>query len=168
VLKETHGGKRIPLGRCVQLASCPIGPNEAWMKQMGRNLTDPLEGFLCGKRYLLMDRDSKYSEAFRHLLEQAGVHCMRLPARSPNLTPHIERFMRTIKEEYLDRMIFFGQNSLQKATHEFLAHYHRERNHQGIDNRILDPGREVGWPQGKLRSRERLGGMLRYYYREAA
>jgi len=129
------------------------------MKQMARNLTDPLVGFLRDKRYLLMDRDSKYSEAFRHLLEQAGVHCVRLPARSPNLTPHIERFMRTIKEECLDRMILFGENSLQKATHEFLAHYHRERNHQGIDNRILDAGDEVGQLQGEIRCRQRLGGM---------
>jgi hypothetical protein len=104
--------------RCVHLAGCATNPTADRMKQIARNLTDPLDGFLRDKRYLLMDRDSKYSEAFRHLLEQAGVHCVRLPARSPNLTPHIERFMRTIKEECLDRMILFGENSLQKATLE--------------------------------------------------
>ena len=76
--------------------------------------------------------------------------------------------MRTIKEECLDRMIFFGENSLQKATREFLAHYHGERNHQGLDNRILESGREVGQLQGEIRCHERLGGMLRYYYRDAA
>jgi len=154
--------------RRVQLAGCTRSPNEPWMKQMARNLTDPLLGFLRDKRYLLMDRDTKYSEAFRHLLEQAGVNCVRLPARSPNLTPHIERFMRTIKEECLHRMIFFGEESLQKAAREFLAHYHSERNHQGLDNRIIDPSEVVGEGQGRIRCRERLGGMLRYYYRDAA
>jgi transposase len=154
--------------RRVHLAGCTTNPTADWMKQVGRNLTDPLEGFLCGKRYLLMDRDTKYSEAFRHLLEQAGVNCVRLPARSPNLTPHIERFMRTIKDECLHRIILFGEQSLRKAVHEFLAHYHGERNHQRMANRILEPGEEVGQLQGKIRCRQRLGGMLRYYYREAA
>jgi hypothetical protein len=154
--------------RRVQLAGCTRSPNEPWMKQMARNLTDPLVGFLRDKRYLLMDRDTKYSEAFRHLLEQAAVHCVRLPARSPNLTPHIERFMRTVKDECLHRMIFFGEPSLRKAVHEFLVHYHAERNHQGMANRILEPGQEVGRTTGSIRCRQRLGGMLRYYYHEAA
>ena len=154
--------------RHVHLAGCTRNPNEAWMKQMARNLTDPMAGFLRNKHYLLMDRDTKYSEAFRHLLEQAAVHCVRLPARSPNLTPHIERFMRTIKEECLHRMIFFGEQSLRKAMHEFLVHYHGERNHQGMANRILEPGREVGRTTGSIRCSQRLGGILRYYYHEAA
>ena len=143
-------------------------PDEAWMKQVARNLTDPSDGFLRAKGYLLMDRDTKYSQAFRALLEQAGVNCVRLPARSPNLTPHIERFMRTIKEECLGRMIFFGQNSLQNAVHEFLLHYHRERNHQGLENKLIDPGDAAGELQGRIECRERLGGMLKYYYRKAA
>jgi putative transposase len=154
--------------RHVHLAGCTRNPNEAWMKQIARNLTDPMAGFLRNKRYLLMDRDTKYSEAFRHLLEQAGVDCVRLPPRSPNLTPHIERFMRTIKEECLRRMIFFGEPSLRKAVHEFLVHYHSERNHQGMANRILVPGKEVGRMQGVIRCHQRLGGILRYYYHAAA
>jgi len=154
--------------RRVHLAGCTRNPNEVWMKQTARNLTDPLVGFLRNKRYLLMDRDTKYSEAFRHLLKQAGVDCVRLPARSPNRTPHIERFMRTIKDECLHRMLFFGEPSLRKAVHEFLVHYHRERNHQGVANRILEPGVEVGRLQGEIRCRQSLGGMLRYYHRQAA
>ena len=74
--------------------------------------------------------------------------------------------MRSIK--CLHRMIFFGEESLQKAAREFLAHYHEERNHQGRENRIIEPRAEVGQLQGNIRCRERLGGMLRYYYREAA
>jgi hypothetical protein len=156
------------LSRRVQLAGCTRNPNESWMKQMGRNLTDPLVGSLRNRRYLLMDRDSTYSEAFRHLREQAAVHCVRLPARSPNLTPHIERFMRTIKDECLHRMIFFGEPSLQTAVLEFLVHYHRERDHQGMANRIMKPGKEVGRTTGSIRGRQRLGGILRYYHRKAA
>jgi putative transposase len=76
--------------------------------------------------------------------------------------------MRSMKSECLDRMIFFGQQSLRRALKEFAAHYHRERNHQGLDNRIIDPRDEVGREIGEVRCRKRLGGMLRYYYREAA
>ena len=91
-----------------------------------------------------------------------------LPPRSPNLNANLERYMRSLKSECLDRMIFFGQRSLERALKEFVAHYHTERNHQGLGNRIIDPDDEVGRDAGDVRCRERLGGMLRYYHREAA
>ena len=106
--------------RRVDFAGTTINPNEAWMKQIGRNLTDPFDGFLLGTRYLLMDRDTKHCEAFREMLEQEGIRCFRLPPRSSNLTPHIERFMRSIKQECLRRMIFFGEESLRRAIHAYL------------------------------------------------
>ncbi len=81
---------------------------------------------------------------------------------------HLERFMRSIKEECISRMIFFGENSLRNAIREYLLHFHAERNHQGLDNRILEPGAEVGAIAGQIECRERLGGLLRYYYRNAA
>ena len=90
--------------------------------QVGRNLTDPLDGFLRKKRYLLMDRDSKHCQAFRELVEQSGPRCVRLPPRSPNLSAHLERFIRSIKEECLDRMILFGDRSLRNAAQEFISH----------------------------------------------
>jgi len=73
-----------------------------------------------------------------------------------------------MKSECLDKMIFFGRRSLERALKHFVAHYHLERNHQGLKNRIIEPGAEVGREIGELQCRERLGGMLRYYYREAA
>ena len=76
--------------------------------------------------------------------------------------------MRTIKGECLHQMIFFGERSLRNAVCEFLVHYHGERNHQGMANQILVPGEEVGHLQGGIRCRQRLGGMLRYHYRNAA
>lgn len=81
---------------------------------------------------------------------------------------HLERFLRSLKEECLDRMIFFREASLRNATTEFLAHFHGERNHQGLDNQLIEPGEEVGRVTGPVQCRERLGGMLRYYYRAAA
>ena len=76
--------------------------------------------------------------------------------------------MRTIKEECLSRMIFFGERALGNAIREFCAHYHGERNHQGLCNRLIDPGMEVARATGEICCRQRLGGMLRYYYRRAA
>ncbi len=151
--------------RRVHCAGVTPGPDERWMMQIGRNLTDC---FLEGKHFVIMDRDSKYTDAFRALLTRAGVQAVRLPARSPNLNAWIEGFVRSIKEECLDRMIFFGESSLRCAVREFIAHYHAERNHQGLDNRIIQPDGRVARASGPVRSREHLGGILRYYYRDAA
>jgi transposase InsO family protein len=154
--------------RRVQFVGCTVNPTTPWMKQIGRNLTDSVDGFLLDVRYLLMDRDAKFCSEFRQLLDVAGINCVRLPPRSPNLTPHIERFMRSIKEECLRRMIFFGERSLRNAVDAFCEHYHHERNHQGLANRLIEPGEEVGRRDGEVICRERLGGVLRYYYRPAA
>jgi putative transposase len=110
-----------------------------------------------------MDRDTKFSEAFRTIPEQAGVEAVRLPPRSPTLNPNLERFMRSVKEECLKRMIFFGERSLQVAAAEFLNHFNAERNHQGLSNRLIEPGKEVGRTAGDVACRERLGGILLYY-----
>ena len=154
--------------RRVHFAGCTPNPNERWMKQIARNLTDPFDGFLLGKQYLIMDRDTKFTDAFRKILEDEGVESVRLPARSPNLNPHLERFMRSVKEEALERMIFFGEKMLRTAVGQFLEHYHGERNHQGLDNKIIEPDDEVGRENGEIKCRERLGGLLRYYHRDAA
>ena len=124
---------------------------------------------IIGKnKYLVMDRDAKFSEAFRAILEQAGVEAVRLPPCSPNLNPNLERFMRSVKEECLERMIFFGEASLRTAISEFLSHYHLERNHQGLENRLITPMDRTMETAGTVQRRQRLGGMLNYYYREAA
>jgi transposase InsO family protein len=154
--------------RRIEIAGITPGPNEAWMIRIGRNLTDPVDGFLAGKKLLIIDRDSKYSTAFRSLLADAGVEPVRLPPRSPNLNAHAERFVRSIKDECLNRMIFFGERSLRRATQEFAAHYHTERNHQGLDNRLIESDGRAGSAIGRVTCRERLGGMLRLYRRAAA
>jgi putative transposase len=154
--------------RKVHFAGCTPNPDEPWMKQVARDLTNFEDGFLKGKSYLIMDRDAKFCESFREILRSEGVKSVRLPPRSPNLSPHLERFMRSLKEECLMKMIFFGEASLRNAVRQFLFHFHGERNHQGLENRLIDPGDEVGLSQGEIQCRERLGGILRYYYRDAA
>jgi putative transposase len=154
--------------RRVHMAGITPNPDTAWMIQIGRNLTDHFDGFLRHKRFLIMDRDRKYCAAFRSMLIAAGTEPVRLPPRSPNLNAFAERFVRSIKEGCLDRMILFGEGSLRRAIREYLTHYHRERCHQGLGNRLIEPEDGVGANSGNIRCRERLGGVLRYYYRQAA
>ncbi len=127
-------------------------------------------GFLIEKRYLLHDRDSKYCLSFRQLIEAENVKALALPPQSPNLNPYSERWARSVKEECLSKLILFGERSLKHALHHYLTHYHQERNHQGKDNLLLFPSSRLPMirKQGKIRCRERLGGLLKYYNREAA
>jgi transposase InsO family protein len=115
-----------------------------------------------------MDRDTKFTAEFRKLIEDEGTECVLLPAKSPNCNAFIERFFLGLKSECLNRMIFFGEKSLRNATIQFVEHYHTERNHQGLDNKIILPTPEVGRTDGEIECRERLGGLLNYYHRRAA
>ena len=154
--------------REVRIAGITPEPQEAWMKQIARNLTDGLEGFLTGCRSLIHDRAPSFSKAFRTILRDAGVSTIRLPRRSPNLNPFAERWVRTAKELCVDRMIFFGASSLRRALAEVETFYNRERPHQGIGNAIILPEVDKPPKEGAIECRSRLGGMLNYYYRKAA
>jgi len=154
--------------RRVEICGMASQVNGLWMAQVARNLSDDTDGFLKGKRYLIHDRDPLYTAEFLGALGATGIKSVKLPPRSPNLNAHAERFVRTIKESCLDRMILFGEGSLHKAIHEFMAHYHLERNHQGIGNRLITPQEPRLRGSGAIRRRPRLGGMLNYYYRQAA
>jgi hypothetical protein len=154
--------------RRVHLAACTASLGDDFMKQIAKNLTDPFDGFLKDKKVVLMDRDANFSCAFRTILEDSGVEPVRLPTRSPDLNSHIERFHLSIKSECISRMIFFGEDMLRNAVRQYLEHYHGERNHQSLNNELIDAGQEVGCVAGKIQCRERLGGLLRYYYRDAA
>jgi putative transposase len=154
--------------RRVQIAGITPHPTAAFMQQCARQLTDPFEGCLVGKRYLIHDRDTKFTQAFDELLKASGVEPIVLPPRSPNLNAHCERFVRSIKEEALAQMVMLGERALDYAIQQYLVHYHHERNHQGLDNQLIAPEPVVGGHMGAVRRRERLGGLLSYYYREAA
>ena len=154
--------------RKVVIAGIAPIANGLWMNQIGRNLTDEVDGILKGKRYLIHDRDPLFTAEFLNTLGEAGITSIKLPPRSPNLNAHAERFVRTIKESCLDRLILFGEGSVRRAASQFIAHYHRERNHQGLDNKLICPEPRVVCEASVVNRRERLGGLLNYYYRPAA
>jgi transposase InsO family protein len=154
--------------RRVQIAGITPHPTAAFMQQCARQLTDPFDGFLLGKRYLLHDRDTKFTQAFDELLKGSGVEPIVLPPRSPNLNAYCERFVRSIKKEALEQMVMLGEGSLSYTIAQYLAHYHTERNHQGLDNQLITREGDVGGHTYPVVRRERLGGLLSYYYREAA
>ncbi len=154
--------------RRVEVAGILQQPNGEWMKQIARNLTDPEEGFLIGARYLIHDRDPLFTEAFREVLGSSGVQTLKLPARSPDLNAYAERFVRSIKSECLAQLIPLGERHLRTAVKEYTEHYHVERNHQGLDNELIEDRRDAAGVSGDVERREPLGGILNYYYRRAA
>lgn len=154
--------------RRVEIGGISTAANGLWMNQIARNLTDSVDGLLTGKCYLIHDRDPLFTDEFLRTLKDAGVESVKLPPRSPNLNAHAERFVRSIKESCLERLILFGESSLRTAVHNFVAHYHSERNHQGLSNRLILPDPSHVGSAGVVQCRERLGGTLKYYYRAAA
>ncbi|MEZ6049641.1 MAG: integrase core domain-containing protein [Planctomycetaceae bacterium] len=153
--------------RRVEIAGITSNPNRQWVTQVARNLTGDV-GFLENASHLILDRDTCFHPLHSFLTEQTNIKPVLLPPKSPNMNAYLERFMRSLKSECLNRMFFFGQHSLERALKEYVAHYHAERNHQGLDNQLVDLGEEVGSIAGKIECQERLGGLLKYYYRNAA
>jgi putative transposase len=155
--------------RQVHVAGVTPHPDERWMVQIARNVTMAEWGFLSAGQYLIHDRDGKYCPAFQQLINAAGVTRVSLPARSPNLNAYAERWVRSVKEECLSRLILFGEASLRYALTQYVEHFHHERNHQSKGNMRLFPAVSEGPArEGPIQCRERLGGLLTYYERKAA
>src|SRR5258705_11062243 len=133
--------------RAVEVLGLTANPDKAWTLQVGRNAIACEGGVLRGKHYLIIRRDTKYTEQFRRLVRESGTEVIRLPPMSPNLNAYAERFVRSIKEECLNRMIFVGQASLRRLIRLCSA----------------DAAND-----GSIRRRQRLGGMLNFYHRIAA
>jgi transposase InsO family protein len=155
--------------REIHIAGVTPHPNAAWMVQVARNVTMEEWGCVAPGQYLIHDRDGKYCPAFQHIIDAAGVKRVPLPPRSPNLNAYAERWVRSVKEECLSRLILFGEASLRHALAQYVAHFHHERNHQGKGNVLLFPTASPDAEHtGPIQCRERLGGLLKYYEREAA
>jgi putative transposase len=152
----------------VPIAGIIPEPDGGWIKQMARNLTDFESGFLKDCRYLIHDRASLFGPDFTMILKARGIESVRLPARSPNLNAFAERFVKSIKEDCLNRLVLIGVSSLRCAVTHYVEHYHSERNHQGLDNKLIHPEFNPLPTEGAIKRRKRLGGLLNYYYREAA
>jgi putative transposase len=137
--------------RKVNIAGITPHPNEAWMKQIARNITMADWGFLNGCKYLIHDRDTKFCKSFRSIIASMGIKSIRLPPQSPKMNSFAERFVRSVKGECLSKLIFFGEESLRKALTEYINHYHQERNHQGKCNLLLFPEPKLISNRGEIK-----------------
>ena len=140
--------------RRVQIVGSTPHPTDLFMCQVGRTLTGT-DGLLSDHRVLICDRDRKWSQDVRRLLGEAGVDVVQAPFQAPNANAYAERFVRSIKHECLNRMVPLGERHFRRALTEFVDHYHRERNHQGLENRLISldvPRRDAG----RIRRRPRL------------
>ena len=154
--------------RRVHIAGITPSPNGMWMTQVCRDLTDCEDGFLRNASHLIVDRDNNFIAMRGFLNQNTETEAVPLPAKSPNMNAYMERWFRSLKSECLDRMIFFGRKSLENALHEYVEHYHAERNHQGLGNELIEPVNDPDTVAGRIECRERLGGMLKYYHSRAA
>jgi transposase InsO family protein len=152
--------------RRVYVAGTTTNSNAEWMAQIARNLTDCEDGFLIGKRFLITDRDGKFSPRFRSILDGHGIEILLTAYLAPNMNAYAERFVKSIKSECLNQMIFLGQESLVRTITEYVVHYHEERTHQGLGNSLINGAAPQN--EGIVEVRERLGGLLKYYHRSAA
>jgi putative transposase len=146
------------------LGSTPF-PNDLFMRQVTRTLTAADGAWVVGHRVLICDRDAKWSAPVGVRLGEAGVRVVQTPFQAPNGNAYAERFVRSIKHECLNRVIPFGERYFRQIIAEYIEHYHRERNHQGLENELIDP--VASGCAGRVRRRPRLGGLLNYYTRAA-
>ena len=155
--------------RRVHLAGCTYSPNEAWVVQHARNLAWKLqEGELGAKKFLLRDRDSKFTAAFDEVFGSEGVQIVRVPYRTPRANSVAERFVGTVRRECLDHLLIFGRRHLEGVMTMFLEHYQRARPHQGIDQRRpWPPPDETVALDAPVERIDRLGGLLHDYRRAA-
>jgi transposase InsO family protein len=154
--------------RRIHIAGVTPHPDGRWTRQIARNVTIAEWGFLSSGQYLIHDRDGKFCPAFQQTIEAVGVTRIPLPARSPNLNAYAERWVRSVKDEALSRLILVREPCLRHALTESVAHDHEERPHQGKSNVVLMPAAYGSQREGPIRCREQLGGLLKYYHRRAA
>ena len=148
--------------RRVQVLGTTPYPDDAFMRQVARTLT---MADVDQRRVLICDRDAKWSAAVRERLQEAGIRVVQTPYQAPNANAYAERFVRSMKEECLDRIIPLGERHFRRAVREYVAHYHRERNHQGLANALIQGAPVTG--AGRVHRQSRLGGLLNFYRRAA-
>ena len=153
--------------RRVEIAGVTTHPNASFMAQVARNLTDQVDGFLHGQRFLVVDNAPSFTRQFDSILAAAGVNVMRTAIQAPNMNSFAERWVQSAKRECLSRMIVFGERHLRRVLGEYVAHYNRDRPHQGIGNRLITPPACDPPTDGEVLADERLGGLLRSYRRAA-
>jgi transposase InsO family protein len=156
-----HGNRR------VWLAGCTRNPTGAWVTQQARNLGLDLSEH--GVRFLIRDRDSKYSGPFDETFRSEGIRIVKTPVRAPKANAIAERFVRTVRSECLDWLLILNRRHLERALRVYVDHYNRERPHRALELQPPKPDKPPGEaPVGDIRRRDRLGGLIHEYYRAAA
>jgi putative transposase len=153
--------------RRVHLAGCTINPTGAWVTQQARNLS--FTGIFERIRFLIHDRDSKFSGAFDEVFRSEGIKVIHTPIRAPQANAYAERFVRTVRAECLDWLLIVGRRDLEQVLRTYTAHYNRERPHRGLA--LLSPDSTGADPQPsgpEIKRRARLGGLIHEYHRAAA
>jgi len=150
--------------RCIHLAGCTYNPTAEWVTQQARNLAWKLEDGALSAKFLLHDRDSKFTAAFDEVFRSEGVQVVRLPYRAPRANSIAERFVRTARQECLDHLLIVSRVHLERVLTAFIQHYHRARPHQGLDLRLPRPPAALRVvPGGELVREDRLGGLIHEY-----
>ena len=152
--------------RLVLVCGTTVSPDSEWMKHVARQLTDAMDGFARGKTHLIIDRDTKYCSEFQEILESSGIQIVLCPPRVPQCNAIAERFVRSIKTECVERFIFLGEGHLRRTFKAYETHYNSHRNHQGMENQLLMT--RVLPVVGRICCQKQVGGLLNYYYRQAA
>ncbi len=156
-----HGTRR------VYLAGCTAHPDSTWVSQQARQMTWELQDREVPMRYLIHDHDTKFAGLFDTVFEAEGIEIVDLPFEAPNANAIAERWVRSVREECLDRLIILNERHLRCVLNEYIAYYNARRPHQGIEQ-DSPLGLEPASPKGSIRYREVLGGIIRDYYRVAA
>ena len=174
---ETVGLRRVDVfffielgSRRVHLAGCTTNPTGAWVTQQARNLS--FTGLFERMRFLIHDRDSKFSAAFDEVFRSEAIKVIQTPIRAPQANGYAERFVRTVRTvrtECLDWLLILGRRHLESVLRVYTVHYNRQRPHRGLALLTPETGAMAGPPSaGKIDRRDRLGGLIHEYYRAAA
>jgi len=153
------------------IAGIGVNPDEAWMMQVTRNLSDSTDGFLSTAKFLVHDRDPLFTKTWELLLNSDGITSVAIPAQSPNCDPHAERFIKSIRNECLDHFIVFGEAHLRQLVQQYVAHYNAERFHQTMGGKLLTQNADSAndnSTSGTIKTHSRLAGTLKFYQRSAA
>ena len=158
----------IELGsRRVHLAGCTSRPTAAWVAQQARQLSWQIQDGALPVRFLIHDRDTKFSAAFDTVFMSEDVTIIRTPVQAPTANAFAERWIRSVREECLDKLLILGEQHLQRVLTSYVAYYNGARPHQGIDQQGPVPLASMA-RDGPIERRDLLGGVLHDYYRRAA
>jgi putative transposase len=158
--------------RRVHLAGVTSKPTGPWVTQQARNLFLGGGDALSGRKFLIRDRDTKFTGPFDEIFASEGIEVIKTPVRAPKANAHAERFVGTIRRECLDWTLVLGRRHLESVLNEYVAHYNSHRPHRSLEliaptstAKVAEPGLEVA---GRIRRTDRLGGLVHEYHRQAA